>query len=161
MKKVLVIALVLLLSISTVFAASYKGASEKNSFSIGLNLGTNSGVVVNYGMGKFDIEGIVGFGLFNKSLDAEVAFNYAILDIAKSCKFDGYMPLTVGGEAYLSTDFNFFGVGGLVPVKIAYTFPKFPMTLYFRVAPGVFFDLTPNQDVKFGIHASLGATYNF
>lgn len=166
MKRVAVIALVALLAVSSVFAASsYSGASKKNSVAVGLNAGTNTGVVVNYGMGKFDLEGIVGFGILNGTgLDVEAAANYSIVDVAKECKFDGSMPFTVG----VGTDFAFrfsdpfkMYIGVLVPLKLAYTFPKFPMSLYIRVAPGVNLQIRDEFGASFGISGSIGATYNF
>lgn len=160
MKKFLLIVMVCLLAVSGVFAASYKGASDKDSFGLGLNLGTNNGVIINYGLGKVDLEAIVGFGVINGSLDVEIAGNYCLIDFAKG-NFAGSMPLTVGAEGYLSTDFDYLGVGALVPVKLSYTFPKVPMTLYLRVAPGVYFQLVDEFDAGFGIHGSIGATYNF
>ncbi len=165
MKKVVVIALVALLSVSSVFAASYMGASKKNSVAVGLNAGTNTGVVVNYGMGKFDLEGIVGFGVINGTgLDVEAAANYSIVDVAKECKFDGSMPFTVGVGTDLafrfSDPFKMY-IGVLVPLKLAYTFPKFPMSLYIRVAPGVNLQVCDSFGASFGISGSIGATYNF
>ena len=53
------------------------------------------------------------------------------------------------------------GINALVPVKLTYTFPKFPMSLYMRVAPGVGIQLVDAVKVSFGIQGSLGATYNF
>lgn len=161
MKKFLLIVLVCLLAASTLFAADYKGASKKDSFGIGLNLGTNTGVIVNYGFGKFDLEAIVGFGFIGgNGLNAEVAGNFCLVDFAKG-NFDGSMPLTIGAEGYLATNFDFFRFGALVPVKVAYTFPKFPMSLYIRVAPGIDFDCSNDFKPGFAFHGSLGATYNF
>lgn len=165
MKKVLVIALVALLSVSALFAADYKGASKKDSFGIGLNAGTNSGVIVNYGMGKFDLEGIVGFGVLNGTgLDIEVAANYLIVDVAKEAKIDGKMPFTVGAEVGLLMGFkNSFSlrINVLAPLKLSYTFPKFPMSIYFRVAPGVGIPVVNGGTVGFAIESAIGATYNF
>ena len=160
MKKVALFILVAILSVSTVFAASY-GASKKDTLSIGLNLGSNNGVVINYGMGKFDLEGIVGFSLFNRNMDIEIAANYALFDIAEMADFAGSMPFTVGAEGIISTDFKDFGVGAVVPLKLTYTFPKVPVSLYFSIAPGVMFNIVPDFDPKFYIPVSLGATYNF
>lgn len=167
MKKTVAILLVVLLSSAALFAGlgdSYKGASKKDALSVGLNLGTNAGVVVNYGMGDFDFEGIVGFGLLNGALEVEAAANYKILDLAKDLKIKGEMPLTVGGEVGLWAHLNqpfMMGVNALVPVKLTYTFPEFPMSLYMRVAPGVGIQLVDSVNVKFGIQGSLGALYNF
>lgn len=160
MKKVCVFVLVCLLSVGAVFAAA-RGASDKDSWGIGLNVGTNNGVIINYGMGKFDLEGIIGFSVFHANMDVEIAANYMILDVAEKADFAGSMPFTVGAEGYLTTDFDDFGLGVLVPLKLTYTFPKVPVSLYFRVAPGILFNIAPDFDVDFGIHASLGATYNF
>ncbi len=166
MKKILTIALVALLVVSSAFAAtSYKGASKKDSFAIGLNAGTNTGVIVNYGLGKFDLEGIVGFGVLNGSgLDVEAAANYEIIDVAKQCKFDGAMPFTVGLGADLafrfSDPFSMY-VGVLVPLKLTYIFPKVPVSLFLRVAPGVTFQVVPELNAGFVISGSIGATYNF
>lgn len=161
MKKALVFVLVALLAVGTVFASA-KGASEKDSISVGLNLGTSNGAILNFGFGQFDLETIIGFGVINGSgLSVEVAGNFEVVDVAEQCNFAGSMPFTVGGEGYLSTDFDFLGMGALVPLKLTYTFPKVPVSLYFRFAPGVHFDIVPEFNVKFGVSASLGATYNF
>jgi len=149
--------LIFTISIAAIFAK----AAKKDSLSLGLNLGTNNGVMISYGMGAYDIEGIVGFSIFSSALDVEIAMDYMLFDIASSSDFDGSMPLTIGGEVCLSTDFDYFALGGLVPIKLKYVFPKIPMALYFRVAPGVCFKLKPDTDMNFALHASIGCTYNF
>ncbi len=162
MKKALVFVLVALLAVGMIFAGNAKGASKKDALSLGINVGTNNGVVVNYGFGKFDLESIVGFGVLNGTgLDIEVAGNFEVVDVAKECRFDGAMPFTVGGEVFVQTDFKEVGLGVVAPLKLAYTFEDAPVTLYFRVAPGVYITFGENADVGFGVSAGLGATYNF
>lgn len=167
MKKTLAILLVVMLSVSALYAGlgdSYKGASKKEALAVGINLGTNNGVAVNYGLGKFDLEGILGFGILNGTLDAEAAANYKILDLAKELKIDGTMPLTVGFGGGLWAKFGQpfqMGINALVPVKVSYTFEDFPVNLYIRVAPGVGIQLVDSVKLSFAIQGSLGATYNF
>ena len=157
MKKTLAILLVVMLSVSALYAGlgdSYKGASKKEALAVGINLGTNNGVAVNYGLGKFDLEGILGFGILNGTLDAEAAANYKILDLAKELKIGG------GLWAKFSQPFQ-MGINALVPVKVSYTFEDFPVNLYIRVAPGLGIQLVDSVKLSFAIQGSLGATYNF
>ena len=167
MKKALAILLVVLVSVSALYAGlgdSYKGASKKDALAVGLNLGTNAGVVLNYGMGDFDLEGIVGLSLLNGAIDVEAAANYKILDLAKELDIDGSMPFTIGGEVALWANLNEpfkLGVSANVPFKLTYTFPKFPMNIYLRLAPGVGIQLVDSVNIGIAMQGSLGATYNF
>ena len=167
MKKALAILLVVLVSVSTLYAGlgdSYKGASKKEALAVGLNFGTNAGLAVNYGMGDFDLEGIVGLNILDGAIDVEAAANYKIMDLAKELDIDGKMPLTVGGEVALSANLNGafkLSVAALVPVKVTYTFPKFPVNIYLRLAPGVGVQLVDSLNIGIDMQGSLGVTYNF
>ena len=168
MKKILALLIVVLLSVSAIYAGitdEYKGTMKKDALAVGLNAGTNSGVVVNYGMGDFDLEGIVGFSFINGSgLDVEVAANYEVADFSKDLKIKGSMPFTVGGEAGVWMKFGDafkLGVNALVPLKVTYSFPKFPMNVYLRIAPGLELQIVDAINIGFGIQGSIGATYNF
>ena len=161
MKKAMVFVLVALMAIGSVFAVT-QGASKENTLGVGLNAGSNTGLILNYGMGKFDLEGIIGFGALNGGLDVEVAANFEIVDVARECNFPGKMPFTIGAEGYITTDFsNLFGLGVLAPFKLAYTFEDVPVSLFIKFAPGVVFYFAPEFSADFGFHAALGATYNF
>ncbi len=169
MKKTLVVLLVALLCVGTAFAAtsyrSYRGASKKDTLSLGLNIGTDSGFIVNYGMGKFDIEGVFAFGFINgKGLHVEGGVAYEIVDVADECNFKGEMPFTLGGTLDLAVMFGdklWATLGVLVPAKLSYTFDNVPISLYLRLAPGLLISFKETVGVGFAMEGSIGATYSF
>ena len=126
-KRLVLVALIALCLVAPVFAAdNYSGVAKKNSVGLGLNLGTNTGVGLRFGMGEFDVLANVGlnnfkFNPFTLSADASASYNVYTIDGGRNCKF----PITVG--AGVSTAMTFadgFGLdlSVLVPVGIEYTF---------------------------------------
>ena len=142
-KKALVICLLAALLVAPAFAASTAGTDKDGSFGLGLNLGTNTGVGMKFGMGSFDVLANVGLDNFKVS-NAGVGIGFDT-----SCSFEVYdfkidsqnhMPLSVG--VGLSTFFDFssnfaYDLGMLVPVGISYQLHKLPAELYFRLVPAL------------------------
>lgn len=166
-KRIIVIALLVLCLITPVFAASYKGAADKGSVGVGLNLGTNTGVGFRYGMGKFDV--LANFGLnnfkfnpFSMSADAAVSYKVYTIDGGKR---NLQFPITVGGGAALGMTFADSSVGIdfalLLPVGIEYTFNEVPITLYLRLAPGLQLFTNTNFKMNFAFAGYIGALWNF
>ena len=166
-KRIIVVALLVLCLVAPVFAASTKGATQKGTVGVGLNLGTNTGVGFRYGMGQYDI--LANFGLnnfkfdpFSMSVDAAASYKVYTIDGGKrSLQF----PITVGGGAALAMTFNSDKVGidlsVLVPVGIEYTFTEVPITLYLRLAPGVQFLQNSSFKMGFAFAGYIGALWNF
>ncbi|MDY5930697.1 MAG: hypothetical protein SPJ34_01550, partial [Candidatus Ornithospirochaeta sp.] len=80
-KKALLICLLAALLVSPVFADSTKGTEKDGSFGLGLNLGTNTGVGMKFGMGSFDVLANVGLDNFKVSnagvgIGGDVAVSY-------------------------------------------------------------------------------------
>ena len=68
MKKALTILLVLaVIAVMPLAAADRRGTSEEGAFGIGLNLGTNNGVGLKFGMGDFDIIANIGLDVLHVS----------------------------------------------------------------------------------------------
>lgn len=167
MKKTLLIVLVVLLLATPLFAASYNGVTKKNSVGVGLNLGTNTGVGMRFGMGDFDIianVGLANFGVSSNgigiSADAAVSYNVYTLAIEK-LEFPVTVGLGANGSFYFG-DTSAISIAALVPVGIEYTFDGAPITVYLRLAPGLSFNIV-GSDFKlgFGFAGYLGALWNF
>ena len=166
-KRIVLVALIAICLVAPVFAANnYSGVAKKNSVGVGLNLGTNTGVGLRYGMGDFDILANIGLDVFKLNpltLSGDVAASYNVytIDGGKNLKF----PITVGAGANVGLKFGKdklgFDLSVLVPVGIEYTFADVPITLYLRLAPGV--NLFNNSDFgfKFGFAGYIGALWNF
>ena len=164
-KRVLIIALLIALILVPVSAASYRGSERDGAFGIGLNLGTNTGVGLKFGMGNFDILANIGidkFGFDPFSLGGDVAVSYEVYDF----DFGGghHMPLTVGLGANMGFIFadNFgFDLAVVVPVGISYQIPDFPMQFYLRLAPGVGIMDNSKLVPYFAFAGYLGALWMF
>lgn len=164
-KKIALVALIFAMLVTPAFAIG--GVSDDNSFGIGLNLGRNSGLGMRFGFGDFDILANVGlfdFGISDNGVavagDAAFSWNFYTIDGGRALEF----PLTVG--AGVSTGVHFgdpfvFDLSVLFPIGIEYNFaqlnPDVPITVYFRIAPG----LAILPDLGFGWSAYLGALWNF
>ncbi len=173
MKKVVLVVLLVALILAPVMAANnpmqkYSGATKKDSLGIGLNLGTNTGVGISYGMGKYDVIADIGlnnFGVYPLSLRADCCFVYTLYDVVLSDDLGiskATLPVTVGlaGAAGLTFADDFqFGVSVLVPVGIQYTFDNFPCTLYLRIAPGLSLVDQSGFAIGFGFAGYIGALY--
>lgn len=157
MKKVL-LALILVTLVLVPATAATEGVS-KSDFAVGLNLGTNTGVGVQYRMNDFDLIGNIGFDLFNGYLSVDAAANYKVAEFnIEEAQFD----VTVGGGAYVGIPLESskdLGLAVIVPVGIVYSMNNadFPLDFYLRIAPGI--RILP--DVGFHIGGYLGALWRF
>ncbi|MGE4468233.1 hypothetical protein [Sphaerochaeta sp.] len=156
MKKVLLA--VLLLAMVLLPATAAEGVS-KTDLAVGLNLGTNTGVGVQYRMNDFDVIGNVGFGFLNGShLSVDAAANYKVAEFnIEKAQFD----VTVGGGAAISIPFDEskMGLAAIVPVGLVYSMNNqdFPLDFYLRIAPGI--AILPDVDAYFGGY--VGALWRF
>lgn len=164
-KKIALVALIFAMLVTPAFAIG--GVSDDNSFGIGLNLGRNSGLGMRFGFGDFDIlanVGIFDFGMSKNGVaiagDAVVSWNFYTPDGGRGLEF----PLTIGVGASMGFHIGdpfVFDLTVLVPIGVEYNFdqldPDVPITLYFRIAPGL--AILPELD--FGWSAYLGALWNF
>lgn len=168
-KKVLVILLVLVLAMSTVFAANTKGTTAKNSFGIGLNAGTNSGLALRFGMGKFDLQGDVGFALIGKGLNVDfgAAFNFANVQFNDGARRIGELAFTTGPMAGLLMKFSPFEIALDIDwvMAMSYEFAQIPLSLYLRLGGGVTLAFVDSKDqpVIFGgnFTGALGVLWTF
>ncbi len=167
-KKIAIIAVVFALIVTPVFAAG--GVSEDNSIGVGLNLGTNTGVALRFGLGDFDVLANLGFdmlnifnGDFTLAGDAAASWNFYTIDGGRGLEF----PLTVGAGVNTAISFN-DGVktdlSVIVPVGIEYNFNQIsdvPITMYLRLAPGMQMLKANKWDPSFDFAFYLGALWNF
>lgn len=162
-KKVLLIALLVALILAPVTAASYRGSEKNGTFGVGLNLGTNTGVGLKFGMGDFDILANIGLSNFQVSADrfslaGDIAASYEVYDV--DFGKGHHMPITVGVGASMGFVFSDpfqFGLSVLVPVGVSYQIPDFPMQFYLRLAPG----LAVLPEINFGFAGYIGALWMF
>ncbi|MGH0054549.1 MAG: hypothetical protein ACQ5SW_14280 [Sphaerochaetaceae bacterium] len=157
MKKVLLAVLLLALVLLPATAAE---RASKTDLAVGLNLGTNTGVGVQYRINDLDVIGNIGFGFIGGSnLSVDAAANYKIAEFSiENAQFD----VTLGGGAAMSIPFESgkkFGLAAIVPVGIVYSLEDkdFPLDFYLRLAPGV--SILP--DVGFHMGGYLGALWRF
>ena len=166
-KKVLVLLVVALMAAVPAMAASTRGAADDGSVGIGLNLGTNTGLGMKFGMGKFDIFADVGLDVLHISsngmgLGFDVGISYEVYD----ADFGGghHMPITVGAMVPMSF---FFGnpfamnLGVLAQVGLEYQIPDVPVLFYLRVGLGIDMALAPNFNPGVGGAGSIGVLYVF
>ena len=136
MKKVLLALILVALIVVPVTAAT--GGAAKSDLAVGLNLGTNTGVGVQYRMNDFDIVGNVGLENFGGTLAADVAANYAVYDFnIEKAKFD----VTVGVGLAMSLPFvdGNISLGVIIPFGLFYSMDNndFPLDFYLRVGPSI------------------------
>ena len=166
-KRVLIIALLIALILVPVSAASYRGSEKDGAFGIGLNLGTNTGVGLKFGMGDFDILANIGLSNFQVSADrfslaGDIAASYEVYDV--DFGKGHHMPITVGGGVTMGfTIGDQFGLdlSVVVPVGVSYQIPDFPMQFYLRLAPGVGIMRNSVVDPYFAFAGYLGALWMF
>ncbi len=166
-KKVLILLFVAILAAAPAMAASTKGSSSDGSFGIGLNLGTNTGLGMKFGMGKFDILANVGLANFNIgsngfNLGGDVAVSYEVYDI--HIKGEHHMPITVGLGAAMNFRFadQFgFDLSIVVPVGLEYQIPDVPIAFYLRLAPGLAIMENTNINLNFGFAGYIGVLWMF
>lgn len=165
-KKVLILLVVAVLAIAPAMAAT-RGSSDDGSFGIGLNLGTNTGLGMKFGMGKFDVLANVGLANFNIGADGfnlggDVAVSYEVYDI--DIKGPHHMPVTVGLGAAMNFRFadQFgFDLSLVVPVGLEYQIPDVPVAFYLRLAPGISIMENTKVDIGFGFAGYIGVLWVF
>ena len=131
-----------------------------NSFALGLNLGTNTGLGVQYQMNDFDVVGNVGYGFLNNgyiSVDAAASYKVADFSINKA-HFD--VTAGIGGLLGISLDSEEkLSVAVILPVGLKYSLANkdWPLDFYFRVFPG----LKVFKGVDFVWGANVAALWRF
>lgn len=159
MKKVL-LALILVALVLVPVTAATEGVS-KSDFAVGLNLGTNTGVGVQYRMNNFDIVGNAGLENFGGTLAADVAANFAFYEFEiEKVKFD----VTVGVGVALSLPFDTAHVSLeiIIPFGLFYSMNNkdFPLDFYLRVGPTVRI-IKGDKANLIGGYGVLGALWRF
>lgn len=156
MKKMILLALLVsALCITPLFA--------NGPFSIGVNAGTQTGIVTRYQMGSFDMMGNIGWEYFRTkpfAVGASFQGSYRILTIGKGHSIE--VPLTMGLGVSADVDMdNRWDCSVNVPIGFEYVLQEVPMTLFIRVAPGLRF-LTGNEiGVAFSCEAFAGGIWRF
>ena len=74
-KKLALLALVFVVLVTPAFSA---GVSKDNSVGVGLNLGTNTGVGLRFGLGDFDILSNLGFSMLD-AFEGDFRLNSAMI----------------------------------------------------------------------------------
>lgn len=171
MKKILVLALVAVFAVTGLFASftdDYSGTMDEGSFALGVNLGTNTGVAVRYGYGRFDIFGDVGVDFITLGREGEFAIGADVGASWEVYDFDfgngHHMPLTVGLMVPLGFGFGddfIFNLSVLAQVGVQYKLPKYPWSFYARLGLGLGLDIAPDFDLFFSGAGSIGALYHF
>lgn len=167
-KRIAIIALVILCVAAPMFAASdTRGAADRNTLGVGLNLGTNTGVGLRYGYGPFDVIANIGLDLlrigsnsWTLSFDVGASYQVHIIDGGRNLQF----PITVGAiiaPSVTISDHSSFNLSVLIPGGIEYTFDEVPVTAYFRLAPGIRIMSENKVDIGFAFGAFIGALWNF
>ena len=166
-KKVLVLLVVAVLAVAPAMAADYRGSAEEGSVGVGINLGTNTGLGLKFGMGKFDIFADVGLdawhiGSDGVGLGGDVGVSYEVYDIDLGGKH--HMPITVG----LMVPMGFFfgnsfamSLGIQAMAGLEYQIPDVPVLFYLRVGLGVNLIIAPEFKPDVGGAGSLGVLYVF
>ena len=165
-KKVLILLVVAVLAIAPAMAAT-RGSSDDGSFGIGLNLGTNTGLGMKFGLGKFDVIANIGIdalhiGSNGIGLGGDVGFNYEVYDI--DIKGPHHMPVTLGLMIpmgfFFGDPFN-MNLGVVLVAGLEYQIPDVPVLFYLRVGLGVNLLIAPEFKPDVGGAGSLGVLYVF
>jgi hypothetical protein len=153
MKKVLLA--VLLLAMVLLPATAAEGVS-KTDLAVGLNLGTNTGVGVQYRMNDLDVIGNIGFDFFNGvTFVFDAAANYKVAEFSiDTLDFD----VTVGGGVAMGLGDN-FDFGLIIPAGVVYHLDNndLPLDFYLRTGPVIRFVQGDKQ--PFGWYGALGALW--
>ena len=177
-KKILLIAVIALFSLSLAFGAessSSKSSGSKSSKSsgkkgsgtqstsmagklgVGLILGAPMGVSAKYYFSKtMALDAAAGWALSEDAfrVHSDILFhNYKLL----SKLFEGFPMALYYGAGAKFVFANDFIIGVRIPVGVLHNFKKPPIDVFFEVVPVVL--LTP--DVDFGFDAAIGARYYF
>ncbi len=162
-KKLLILLVAALIAAMPAMAASTRGAAEDGSIGIGLNLGTNSGLGLKFGMGKFDIFADVGLSVIGGTgLGVDAGVSYEVYD----ADFGGghHMPITVGVMVPMSFRWNnpfAWDLGVLAQVGLEYQIPDVPVLFYLRVGLGANLNIAPSFKPDVGGSGNIGVLYVF
>ena len=163
MKKTGLILLLVAMVLAPVAAIQTEGVSD-SKFALGLNLGSNAGLAIQYQINpSIDLIANVSYGLLNGYVGGDVAANFKVVDFGIKSN-QGDLFLSVGGGAKIGVDVkNSTGVyiGAIVPVGLVYTLPQAPWTFYLRVAPGINLLQANAFKVGFTWDAYIGGMYCF
>ncbi len=157
MKKVLLALILVALILVPVTAAT--GGAAKSDLAVGLNLGTNTGVGVQYRMKDFDLVGNLGFGFLDGYLSFDAAANFKVTEFEiEKAAFD----VTVGGGAYVGIPIKSgakLGLAAIAPIGVMYSLDNkdVPLDFYLRIAPGLWF--LPEVGLYF--NGYIGALWRF
>lgn len=166
-KKVLVLLVVAVLAVAPAMAADYRGSTEDGSVGVGINLGTNTGLGLKFGMGKFDIFADVGLDAWHISSDGfglggDVGVSYEVYDIDLGGKH--HMPITVGLMVPMGFFFgnNFsMNLGVVIQAGLEYQFPEVPILLYLRLGGGIDMKIVGDWTLGGLFAGSIGALWMF
>ena len=166
-KKVLVLLVVAVLAVAPAMAADYRGSTEDGSVGVGINLGTNTGLGLKFGMGKFDIFADVGLdawhiGSDGVGLGGDVGVSYEVYDIDLGGKH--HMPITVGLMVPMGFFFgnNFsMNLGVVIQAGLEYQFPEVPILLYLRLGGGIDMKIVGDWTLGGLFAGSIGALWMF
>ena len=166
-KKVLVLLVVAVLAVAPAMAADYRGSAEDGSVGVGINLGTNTGLGLKFGMGKFDIFADVGLdawhiGSDGVGLGGDVGVSYEVYDIDLGGKH--HMPITVGLMVPMGFFFgqNFsMNLGVVIQAGLEYQFPEVPILLYLRLGGGIDMKIVGDWTLGGLFAGSIGALWMF
>lgn len=166
-KKVLVLLVVAVLAVAPAMAADYRGSAEEGSVGVGINLGTNTGLGLKFGMGKFDIFADVGLdawhiGSDGVGLGGDVGVSYEVYDIDLGGKH--HMPITVGLMVPMGFFFgnNFsMNLGVVIQAGLEYQFPEVPILLYLRLGGGIDMKIVGDWTLGGLFAGSIGALWMF
>lgn len=168
-KKILVLFIVAILAAVPAMADDIElpfdsvGTSEKGTWGVGLNLGTNLGATVKYGYGIFDIYGNVGLSFIGGlGVTVEPGVDFVVYDV----DFGGghHMPITVGAMIPVGIFIgNTFGlnISTLVSGGLHYKIPDVPVSFYLRLGLGLRLDIMPSFGLGFGYSGAIGVLYEF
>lgn len=165
-KKVIALVLIFALALCSVFAQSTTGTSKKNAFSLGIGLGTNNGVALKYGFGKFDLQGNVGVkvvggvqfcgdvGAFYNFYDWK--FNTGTFTKTQTISF------TAGPVCAISYKSNTLGIDVLGVAGAEYTWSDVPVTMFLKLGAGYGMKIAQSSFTgSVAFYGVLGALYTF
>lgn len=154
-KTVILVALVSALCLTPMFALG--------PFSIGVNAGTQTGLVARYQMGAFDMMGNIGWDYFRTkpfAVGASLQGSYRILTIGKGHSIEVPLTMGLGMSADVDMD-NRWNCSVNVPIGFEYALQEVPMTLFIRIAPGLRFLKGNEIGMAFSCQAFAGGLWRF
>lgn len=152
-----------IVAVLLVFSVALAPALAENTFSIGVNTGTETGVGARWQSGGFDLMGHFGWENYKVSpftLGGDLQGSYRVATIAKGHSIE--VPLTLGLGISTDVDMNgLWNISANVPVGFEYALAEVPMTIYLRVAPGVRFYSDGAFDCAFSCKVYAGGLWCF